>query len=155
MTLTPLEMNQIYDSNLYIKHLNELQLVLEMFNLHAYSNYKHIKRKWYEKKPEPYENEFNTKIVEKISWFVRSHFCIDRRGEDADYIRGYTLTFEELWDFCQFVRYAEKVLFYENVMEENKLFVTSTLSDVKTRKLIIKNDKVDIIIALEKEDSLP
>lgn len=151
--MTPTETNQLFDSNLYIKHFNELQLVLELFNLHAYSDYKQPKKKWFKKKEESFENTFNTRITEKISHFTRFHFGIDRRGEDADYIRGYTLTFEELWDFCQFVRYAEKVLFYENVMEDNRLFVASTLTDVKTRKLIIKHDKVDISITLEKEDT--
>lgn len=151
--MTPTETNQLYDSNLYIKHFNELELVLELFNLHAYSDYNQPKKKWFKKKEESFENEFNTRITEKISRFIRYHFGIDRRGEDADYIRGYTLTFEQLWDFCQFVRYAEKVLFYENVMEDNKLFVTSTLTDVKTRKLVIKHDKVDISITLEKEDT--
>ena len=38
-------------------------------------------------------------------------------------------------------------------MEDNRLFVSSTLTDVKTRKLIIKHDKVDISITLEKEDT--
>ena len=148
-------MDDLYNSNRFISDLIELQDILEEYNLFAYTDYIQPKKKKYfwQKEEKPAENKFKQLTDEKTAWFIRRNFGIDRAGEDADYNRGYTLTFQQLWDFCQFVRYAEKVLFYENNMEENKLFVSSTLTDISSRKFIIKHGNVDIIITLEKENT--
>ena len=146
-------MNELFSSNRFIKHFNELQEALEDNNLIVFSDYKPPKKKLFEKREEP-ENKFKDILKEKVTWFVTREFRPDRRGEDADYIRGYTLDFNQLWDFCQFVRYAEKVIFFENDID-NDIFVSSSLSDIDTRKFIVKyNEKVNITLTLEKQSGV-
>ena len=61
-------------------------------------------------------------------------------------------TFEQMWDFCQFVRYAEKVIMYKNTLN-NKLYVDSELNDEVTRKFCINyTEDVSIYFILSYKD---
>lgn len=60
------------------------------------------------------------------------------------------LNFDNLWQFCQFVRYAEKIIFFNN-QPENILYVDSDMKDINNRRFRIKNKNNTIIdISLEK-----
>lgn len=62
----------------------------------------------------------------------------------------YSLTFDQLWKFCQFVRYAEKVIFYKN--DTNcKLYVDSKLDEKYKMKFSLNLfDDVSSIFELER-----
>jgi len=60
------------------------------------------------------------------------------------------LAFASLWQFCQFIRYAEKTIFYENTPEQS-FYVDSDMFDIKERAFQIKyHDNVEILFKLEK-----
>ena len=59
------------------------------------------------------------------------------------------LSFSSLWQFCQFVRYAEKVVFYKNTLDQ-KLYVDSEMADVKTRIFAITDNDTEYKFKLEK-----
>ena len=59
------------------------------------------------------------------------------------------LSFASMWQFCQFIRYAEKTIFLKNRPESN-FYVDSDMIDVKSRVFIIKNEDTEIIFKLEK-----
>lgn len=59
------------------------------------------------------------------------------------------LTFSSIWQFCQFVRYAEKTIFYPNKLE-NDFYVDSDMLELQSRKLSIKLYDTDIKLDLEK-----
>ena len=59
------------------------------------------------------------------------------------------LSFKSLWNFVQFVRYAEKTIFYKNI-PENSLYVDSDLNEVSSRMFKISSDNYDIKFKLEK-----
>lgn len=62
-----------------------------------------------------------------------------------------SISFKNLWMFCQFVRYAEKVYFYNNDIS-NKLYVDSAMEDPSSRVFMInEKDKYKIVFALEKQ----
>ena len=146
-----MNMNELYESNRFIRHFNDLQELSEMHNLDAFVDYKPIiKKKLFQKVVEP-ENRFKEIITERVNKFISKEFGIDRKGEDADYIEASTLSFLQLWDFCQFVRYAEKVLFFKND-KESPIYVDSKLEDLDSRKFMVKSDnEVEIEVILEKQ----
>lgn len=63
-------------------------------------------------------------------------------------------TFERLWDFCEFIRTAEKIFFFKNDID-NKIYVEYNMSDdseMSVRKLRIKDsDDYEIRFTLEKK----
>lgn len=61
------------------------------------------------------------------------------------------IKFSVMWDFCQFVRWSEKVVFYRNE-KDSDIFVDSGLDDVDKRCFVINiSDDVYIKFLLEKE----
>ena len=57
-------------------------------------------------------------------------------------------SFETLWEFCEFVRIAEKIFFYKNV-PENNIFVEMNLTDSsEARKILLntENSKIKFIL---------
>ena len=59
------------------------------------------------------------------------------------------LYFNNLWQFCQFVRWAEKVVFYRNEAI-NKLYVDSAIDDVDCRLIVYSEKDIQIKIKMEK-----
>ena len=59
------------------------------------------------------------------------------------------LYFNNLWQFCQFVRWAEKVVFYRNEAI-NKLYVDSAIDDVDCRLIVYSEEDIQIKIKMEK-----
>lgn len=59
------------------------------------------------------------------------------------------LSFKSLWNFVQFIRYAEKVLFFQNTPDRS-LYVDSDLNEVSARMFKISNENFDIKFKLEK-----
>ena len=145
-----MNMNELYESNRFIRHFNDLQELSEIYNIDAFVDYELPKKKKFQKVEEP-KNIFKELVSEKVNRFISKEFGIDRRGEDADYINGTTLSFLQLWDFCQFVRYAEKVLFFNNDIYST-IFVDSKLEDLDSRKFMVRSeDEVEIEVVLEKQ----
>ena len=63
------------------------------------------------------------------------------------------LSFSSLWQFCQFVRYAEKIVFYKNE-PSNTLYIDSDMFDIKERAFQIKYKDTEIQFRLEKTDDI-
>src|SRR5574344_1428899 len=62
------------------------------------------------------------------------------------------LKFETIWQFCQFVKYAEKTKFYHNDINQN-LYVDSDLYDMDSRVFIIKDEHdYQLAFKLEKRE---
>jgi hypothetical protein len=59
------------------------------------------------------------------------------------------LYFNNLWQFCQFIRWAEKVVFYRNEAI-NKLYVDSAIDDVDCRLIVYSEENIQIKIKMEK-----
>ena len=62
------------------------------------------------------------------------------------------MSFYDLWEFCQFVKFAEKSFFYYN--DPSKLFyVDSNIDDYNKRKFVIKdeNETYQLLFSLEIE----
>lgn len=74
----------------------------------------------------------------KINDYDKCRFIHDSVRKELDEfiaeecINDNLLSFNSIWQFCQFVRYAEKVVFYKNT-PDNKLYVDSNMVDVKER----------------------
>lgn len=68
----------------------------------------------------------------------------------------YMLSFGSLWQFCQFVRFIEKVSMYKNDPEMNSFYVDSDMLELKERTFEIKyDDKTTFNFKLEKvEDKI-
>ncbi len=63
------------------------------------------------------------------------------------------LSFSSLWQFCQFIRYIEKIVFYKNE-PSNILYVDSDMFDIKERAFQIKYRDTEIQFRLEKTDDI-
>ena len=57
-----------------------------------------------------------------------------------------------MWQFCQFIRFAEKVFFYHNDIDKC-FYVDSEMNDLVKRdfKITDLDNKVDIIVSMEKK----
>lgn len=68
------------------------------------------------------------------------------------------LPFSDIWQFCQFVRYAEKISFYNNDIDR-ELYVDSALDEMNIRKFKITPSKelyndVDLLFELQRKNGL-
>lgn len=61
-------------------------------------------------------------------------------------------SYELLWSFCQFIRYAEKVIFYHNTLEST-IYVDSDLLDFEKRAMKITTKDTDISLILKKVEN--
>jgi hypothetical protein len=57
-----------------------------------------------------------------------------------------------MWQFCQFVRWAEKIVFYKNTVDET-IYVDSAIDDYDCRLLVYTEDDFQIKFKLEKVDN--
>lgn len=77
--------------------------------------------------------------------FNQLHTFMDEECQIDEFI-----SFGSLWQFCQFVRYVEKVIFYKNDLDCG-FYVDSELYDLNERQFRVNKDsKVDIYFKLEK-----
>lgn len=63
------------------------------------------------------------------------------------------MSFNDLWEFCQFVKYAEKTLFYQNDSDPQRLFyVDSDIDDLSKRQFAIRDldNTYQLLFKLEK-----
>ena len=96
--------------------------------------------------------KYDKKITkrEEISTANRSEI----RKEIKEFIDKNTsepLSFKFLWQYCQFVRWAEKTVFYKNTTD-NKLFVDSAMMDLDKRNFVLSyGDDILIQFSLEKQ----
>lgn len=92
-------------------------------------------------------------VNEKIEELYKSQFGYIYSSETCNFIRS----FQDMWDFCQFVRYSEKVIFYENTPDK-LLYVDSGMNDEKTRSFSIinkdKNCTIKFILEKKEYDSI-
>ena len=79
----------------------------------------------------------NVPIVEKYCKSAKLALCIN------------PLYFNNLWQFCQFIRWAEKVVFYRNEAI-NRLYVDSAIDDVDCRLIVYSEEDIQIKIKMEK-----
>lgn len=96
--------------------------------------------------------KYDKKITkqEEISTYNRSKIRKDIK-EFIDKNTSEPLSFKFLWQYCQFVRWAEKTIFYKNTTD-NKLFVDSAMMDLDNRNFVLSYGE-DILIqfSLEKQ----
>lgn len=60
-----------------------------------------------------------------------------------------SLTFDDLWQYCQFVRWAEKVIFYNQNDVNSPLYVDTKMNDMEKRKFSISYKKTTVIFILD------
>ena len=63
------------------------------------------------------------------------------------------MSFNDLWEFCQFVKYAEKTLFYQNDPDPQRVFyVDSDIDDLSKRQFAIRDldNTYQLLFKLEK-----
>ena len=63
---------------------------------------------------------------------------------------GISRSYRQMWEFAQFVRYVEKVLFYKN-NPDNDLYVDTKLDDVEKREFLINGDEYKIYFHLNSQ----
>lgn len=151
--------NELYNENIFIKHFNSLLACIERSSNSIFIKEEDTKpslfdRIFYKKKKIINdERVFYKFVLDKSNEFLRQQFApvVDNpTGTDIQYIECTAISFPILWDFCQFVRYAEKVIFYDNKID-NSLFVDSKLDELSKRSFCITSkDSVKITINLEK-----
>ena len=109
---------------------------------------------------ETYYNEENKRVEtdyhvignlfrKKIEYEKHEIHILDIYARHARSLSIKPLIFSNMWEFCQFVRWAEKVVFYRNEAE-NKLYVDSAIDDLDCRLLVFHNDSINIRFKLEK-----
>ena len=82
----------------------------------------------------------------KIDDFIDSDFLHSENNISRSY--------RQLWEFCQFVRYAEKVIFYKNTLESD-LYVDTKIDAVDKREFLLNGDEFKIYFHLEsKKDNI-
>ncbi len=121
-----------------------------LYAVYDYARFKKLPEMRYEDilddKPEK-KHFWNRKPKEKKPLDV----FISRLNEFTNDIDKKVPTFEDMWDFCEFIRIAEKIFFYENTPESSKIYSECTIGDQSsTRKFVLKYDKYDILFTLEK-----
>ena len=62
------------------------------------------------------------------------------------------LQFYKMWQFCQFVRWAEKIVFYKNTIDKI-IYVDSAIDDYDCRLLVYTEEDFQIKFKLEKVDN--
>ena len=150
--------DEVFKGNYYIDHFNECFDILNIEDRRNYiqviepptveklSFFDKLKGKKSVKTPLVYsesKNAFIKSFDTKIDEFVKQDFePTDKEGKNI--IRS----FEQMWYFSQFVRYAEKVIFYKNDTDK-PLYVDSTLDEDKDRIFVIKKDDYDIRFKLQ------
>lgn len=73
--------------------------------------------------------------------------AIDNYTKHVNYVVKAPIKWKDLWTFCQFVRWAEKSIFFVND-KDNELYVDSDIDDVDVRRLVI-NATPNVMIQLE------
>lgn len=82
-------------------------------------------------------NEYDKQVFIKKTIMKELEEFIDEECSMDDIV-----SFSSLWQFCQFVRYAEKVVFYKNTPNRT-FYVDSDMLDVKERLFAINQDNLE------------
>ena len=82
-------------------------------------------------------NEYDKQVFIKKTIMKELEEFIDEECSMDDIV-----SFSSLWQFCQFVRYAEKVVFYKNALDRH-FYVDSDMLDVKERLFVIEQKNLD------------
>ncbi len=151
--------NDIFRSNHYVEHFNDCFDILnqnDRFNFismelseEPVEKKKGLfkKRKLEEVVPKQLYNESKNDVVEefdnKIDEFIKQDFE-PVKGKD----KNITRSFEQMWYFAQFVRYAEKVVFYSNDTTK-PIFVDSPLDEDHERIFVITKDNYELKFKLQ------
>ena len=85
----------------------------------------------------------------KISYEKKRVPLINKYNRDAKALSIKPLIFSNMWEFCQFVKWAEKIVFYKNTTD-NTIYVDSAIDDLDCRLLVYNNKDFNIRFKLEK-----
>lgn len=156
--------NDIFKSNHYIEHFNECYDILsangrfnyiriEMENCIVTKEKPGFFDKLFKKEKvnegvtpsyKESKTDIETKFDEKIDEFMKKDFEPVKDKPSKNVIRD----FEQMWYFAQFVRYAEKVIFYDNDTDK-PLFVDSPIDEDHERVFVIAKDNYIIKFKLQ------
>ena len=89
------------------------------------------------------KDELSSKFKEEMDQFLKEEFEPHPHSTNPD--KNIVRTFEQMWDFAQFVRYAEKTIFYQNV-PEHSFYVDSPLDADEERMFAITTRKEITIV---------
>ena len=73
--------------------------------------------------------------------------AIDNYTKHVNHVVKSPIKWKDLWTFCQFVRWAEKSIFFVND-KDNELYVDSDIDNVDVRRLVV-NATSNVMIQLE------
>ena len=147
------EKDEVFKGNYYIEHFNSCFDILNIedrINHITLSNPGYTEKlNFFDKirgfKPREYPPEFheskNTFVEafdDRIDEFVKQDFEPTNK-EGKNVVRS----FEQMWYFAQFVRYAEKVIFYKNDTDK-PLYVDSSLDEEHERLFVIKKEDYEV-----------
>ena len=155
--------NDIFKANHYIEHFNECYDILSSNDRFNYIRIEIVDRIVTKEKPGFFDKLFKKKVVEgltpsykdsktdieakfdeKIDEFIKKDFEPIKEKPSKNVIRD----FEQMWYFAQFVRYAEKVVFYDNDTDK-PLFVDSPLDEDHERIFVISKNNYTIKFKLQ------
>lgn len=98
--------------------------------------------------------KFPFKMIEKKTTPVIDHTMekIKRLAEDTIVSSG--MKFNDLWEFCQFVKFAEKIIFYVNDPKK-QFYVDSNIDDLSKRQFVITDfyNTYQLLFKLEKAEN--
>lgn len=166
-------MNDNFKDNHYIAHFNKCFDILDSNERFEYISeradilhYDPVKLSWWDKltmskrKKEELESAENDveivsskdALIEEFDTEIDSFMKKDFEPSTTSDIPGKNIirSFEQIWYFAQFVRYAEKVIFYENI-PAHAFYVDSGLNDDKERCFVIDpaNTEYSILFKLQ------
>ena len=85
----------------------------------------------------------------KISYEKKRVPLINKYNGDVKALSIKPLIFSNMWEFCQFVKWAEKIVFYKNTTD-NPIYVDSAIDDLDCRLLVYNDKDINIRFKLEK-----
>ena len=135
-----MESSEIFKDNVYINKALKLYYDLQ--------SGKESDKEYYDKEFVEHHIMGNIykKKVEKVYHYIP---IIDEYYNSAKSLATNPLIFNITWQYCQFIRWAEKVVFYKNTIDK-KIYVDSAIDDLDCRLLVYTEDDVQIRFKLEK-----
>ena len=92
------------------------------------------------------KDDLITQFDAEIDNFMKEEFEPHPKGTNPD--KNIVRSFEQMWYFAQFVRYAEKTIFYENI-PTHSFYVDSALDEDAERTFCITKRDVTIVFKLK------
>lgn len=136
-------MSEVLEYNKYIK------LIMDIYDLNNNSKYTEEKPQITRSNKFPYKKHAIYPLRDNESEIIKDQLY---ELQHNTILAPASMSFENLWQFCQFVKFAEKVYFYPND-STNAFYVDTSLFDAEKRVFSINDElgNYQILFKLEKQ----